>query len=201
MSALDAIMSQPIVYRLWMAPFAEDKFAPILKHNDMSKVRRVLDVGCGPGTNTPHFPQSDYLGIDLNPDYIATAERRHRRRFLATDAAKFVAEPDQRFDFILVNSFLHHVDTPTARSILSNLSGLLTPDGHIHIVELVLPDAASVARFLARADRGKFPRPLQEWKDMFDASFEQVVFEPFPLTKCGILLWHMAYFKGKARLK
>ncbi len=62
MSALDAIMSQPIVYRLWMAPFAEDKFAPILAHNDLSKVRRVLDVGCGPGTNTGHFAQSDISG-------------------------------------------------------------------------------------------------------------------------------------------
>jgi SAM-dependent methyltransferase len=201
MTALDAIMSQPIVYRLWMAPFAEDKFAPILKHNDMSKVRRVLDVGCGPGTNTGHFAQSDYLGIDLNPEYIETAKRLHGRRFLAVDAAEFAAEPDDRFDFILLNSFLHHVDKPITQRILSNLTNLLTPDGRIHIVELVLPPSASIPRFLARADRGRFARPMEEWQHIFDTAFQREVFEPLKLTMCGVRLWEMVYFKGRAKLE
>ena len=55
MSTLDFIMRQPIVYRLWMAPFAKTKFAPIVARNNMSRVRRVLDVGCGPGTNANYF--------------------------------------------------------------------------------------------------------------------------------------------------
>jgi SAM-dependent methyltransferase len=65
-STLDLIMRQPLVYRLWMAPFAKKKFAPIVAHNDMHWVRRVLDVGCGPGTNAVYFSQADYLCIDLN---------------------------------------------------------------------------------------------------------------------------------------
>jgi SAM-dependent methyltransferase len=201
MTALDAIMSQPIVYRLWMAPFAEDKFAPIRTHNDLSKVRRVLDVGCGPGTNTGHFAQSDYLGIDLNPEYIETAKRHHGRRFLAIDAAEFSAEHDDRFDFILINSFLHHLDTPTTRSILLNLSRLLTPDGDIHVLELVLPRSRSVARFLAGADRGKFARPIEEWTDIFENIFDKVILEPYSLRMGGVPLWHMVYFKGKAKIE
>jgi hypothetical protein len=51
MSTLDLIMRQPLVYRLRMAPFAGKKFAPIAAHNDMKRIRRVLDVGCGPGTD------------------------------------------------------------------------------------------------------------------------------------------------------
>lgn len=199
MSALDAIMSQPIVYRLWMAPFAEGKFAPILAHNDLSSVRRVLDVGCGPGTNTGYFAHSDYLGIDLNPDYIESAKRRHSRRFLAADAGEFVANPGERFDFILVNSFLHHLDTPTTRRILSNLSRLLTPDGHIHILELVLPRSRSVARFLAGADRGKFARPIEEWAGILESIFGKTILEPYSLKMYGVILWHMVYFKGKAK--
>jgi len=201
MNTLDAIMSRPAVYRLWMAPFAEDKFAPILAHNDLSTVRRVLDVGCGPGTNTRYFAQSDYLGIDLNPDYIESAKRRHGRQFVAVDAAEFVADPSKRFDFILINSFLHHLDTPTTRRILLNLSGLLTPDGHIHILELVLPRSCSVARFLASADRGKFARPIEEWKDILDNIFSQAILEPYSLRMCGVPLWHMVYFKGKAKVE
>jgi SAM-dependent methyltransferase len=164
-SALDLIMRQPSIYRLWQAPFAKKKFAPIVASNDMTRVRRVLDVGCGPGTNADYFSNVDYFGIDLNPQYIHDAQARYgdssaRRRFLAVDAAKFVAPPGERFDFVLVNSFLHHVDDSIARGILSNLNNLLTEDGHVHILDLVLPESASIARFLAHSDRGDFPRPL-----------------------------------------
>lgn len=204
MSALDFIMRQPVVYRLWMATHGEKKFAPIAARNDTSRIRRVLDVGCGPGTNANYFSKSAYLGIDLNEQYIRDAERRHGdssagRRFLAVDAAKFVAPPDERFDFVLVNSFLHHVDDSTAKGILSNLSKLLTEDGHVHILDLVLPETASLARFMARSDRGEFPRPLEKWRQMFSDCFEPVNFEPYDLGFFGIPFWKMIYFKGKAR--
>ncbi|HLZ92365.1 MAG TPA: class I SAM-dependent methyltransferase, partial [Candidatus Acidoferrum sp.] len=204
MSTLDFIMRQPVVYRLWMATHAERKFAPIAARNDMSRIRRVLDVGCGPGTNADYFSRVAYLGIDLNEQYIRDAERRHGdspagRRFLAVDAAKFVAPPGERFDFVLVNSFLHHVDDSTAKGILSNLSKLLTEDGHVHILDLVLPETASLARFMARSDRGEFPRPLGKWRKIFSDYFEPVNFEPYDLGFLGIAFWKMVYFKGKAR--
>lgn len=204
MSTLDFIMRQPLIYRLWMGPFAEEKFAPIAAHNDLARIHRVLDVGCGPGTNAEHFSSVAYLGIDLNGQYIRDAERRlgasqGGRRFLAVDAATFVAPPGERFDFVLVNSFFHHVDDATVSAILSNLSRLLTDDGHLHILELVLPESISVARILARCDRGNFPRPLEKWRQLFRESFEQVLFEPYDLDRGGLTLWKMVYFKGKAR--
>jgi SAM-dependent methyltransferase len=200
MKTLDAIMSRPAVYRLWMGPFAEEKFAPVRAHNDLGRVRRVLDVGCGPGTNTHHFLAADYLGIDLNEQYIRDAQKRYDKRFAAADAAQFRVAPNERFDFILVNSFLHHIDARTTRSILANLSSLLTNDGHVHILELVLPQSASVARFLARADRGKFPRPLEEWRQIFHEAFTPVVFEIYHLGALGVALWNMVYFKGQAKI-
>jgi SAM-dependent methyltransferase len=77
------------------------------------------------------------LGIDLNAQYIRDAERRQtalngNKHFVAADAAKFSVKPGDKFDFILVNSFLHHIDDATTRSILTNLSELLTEDGHLH---------------------------------------------------------------------
>ena len=139
MNFLEAVMGQPAVYRLWMAPFAEQKFAPISAHNDLGQARRVLDVGCGPGTNAGHFAQSDYLGIDWNERYIRSAQRRHKGRFLVADAEKLTVLPGERFDFILANSLLHHIDIPPTKRLLAHLSSLLTEDGHVHIVELVLP--------------------------------------------------------------
>jgi SAM-dependent methyltransferase len=187
------------VYRLWQAPFAEQKLAPILAHNDLRAVRRVLDVGCGPGTNTHHFAHADYLGIDYNPRYVESARRRHQRTFVVADVTTYTVAQSERFDFILANSFLHHVDTPGVERILAQLADLVSEDGHVHILELVLPDHASVARLLARWDRGDFPRPLAEWRRLFTARFEPVVFEPYALTALGAPLWRMVYFKGRAR--
>ena len=151
----------------------------------------------------PTLRASDYLGIDLNPEYIRDAERRYgcsngRLRFQAHDAATFVAAPADRFDFVLVNSFLHHVDDTTAKSILANLSRLLTDDGHIHILDLILPQCASIPLFLARADRGDFPRPLEKWRQMFMDLFEPVICEPYDLSRANVCLWKMIYFKGRA---
>lgn len=205
MSALDLIMRQPSIYRLWQAPFAKKKFAPIVASNDMTRIRRVLDVGCGPGTNANYFSNADYFGIDLNPQYIRDAQARYGdsstcRRFLAVDAAKFVAPPGERFDFVLVNSFLHHVDDSIAKGILANLNSLLAEDGHVHVLDLVLPEDPSIARFLAHSDRGDFPRPLEKWRQMFAEFFQPVAFEPYDLGALGIPFWKMVYFKGRAKM-
>jgi len=198
MNLTESILEQTLVYRVWQAPFAGQKFVPVLKHNDLGRVRRVLDVACGPGTNAGYFAQSDYVGIDLNERYIQDARRRHGREFIAVDARQYTAAPADRFDFILVNSFLHHLNTEDVIRLLSHLRTLLTEDGHIHILELVLPEEHySIARLLARWDRGKFARPIEEWKAIFGELFEQVVFEPYPLTGGGATLWNMVYFKGR----
>lgn len=193
------LLEHTLVYRAWQAPFAERKLAPVFRHTDRRAIRRVLDVGCGPGTNTAHFAHADYLGVDFNPRYIASARRRHRRAFEVADITAYQVADGERFDFVLVNSFLHHVDDQSARRILAHLATLLTDDGHVHILDLVLPDRPSLARLLARWDRGDHPRPLARWRAMFEESFVPVVFEPYPLGAMGVAMWSMVYFKGRAR--
>lgn len=193
------VMENTLAYRLWQAPFAEQKLAPLFAHNDMRTVRRVLDVGCGPGTNTHHFASADYLGIDFNPAYIENARRRHGREFVVADVTKYEVAREERFDLILANSLFHHIDTASTSRILAHLATLLSDDGHVHVLDLVLPERPSISRFLARADRGEYPRPLAEWRQLFTDAFEPVVFEAYPLGVGGVTLWNMVYFKGRAR--
>jgi SAM-dependent methyltransferase len=192
-----AALEHSLAYRLSQAPFAEKKLGPLFAHNDLRAVRRVLDVGCGPGTNTRHFSHADYVGVDINPRYIAYARRRYGREFLVADVT---AGPDlgSRFDCVLVNSFLHHVADREAHRILVDLAPRLTPDGHVHVLELVLPARRSIARLLARLDRGAYARPLDAWRTLLAAHFEPVVFEPYELGTLGVTVLHMVYFKGRA---
>jgi SAM-dependent methyltransferase len=193
------LMENALAYRVWQAPFAERKVLPLFAHNDVGRARRVLDVGCGPGTNTHHFAGADYLGIDFNPAYIESARHRHGRDFIVADVTTYQVPADGRFDFILANSLFHHIDDASTARILSHLATLLTDDGHVHILDLVLPDEPSISRLLARADRGDYPRPLEKWRTLFTVAFEPVVFEPYPLGAAGVTLWSMVYFKGRAR--
>ncbi len=199
MTLATAVLEHPLVYRLWQSPFAAGKLAPVLSHNDLGRVRRVLDVGCGPGTNTAYFARSDYLGIDINPHYIAWAGRRYQRPFVAADITSYRLPDGERFDFVLVNSFLHHLSGEDTGRILGAVARTLTPDGFVHILDLVLPAEPSLARWLARRDRGQYARPLEEWRRLFERTFEVVLFEPYAVGLPGLPMWNMVYCKGRVR--
>jgi SAM-dependent methyltransferase len=196
MTVTSRLLERTVVYRAWMAPQTEPKFAPIHRFNDVRQAKRVLDVGCGPGTNTSQFPHSDYLGLDINERYVEHARRRYGRRFAAVDVTHYAADTDERYDFILVNSFLHHLPTPEVERILGHLRTLLARDGHIHVLDLVLPQRRSLARLLARLDRGDYPRPLAAWRQIFETFFATEVFQPYRVGPFGFTAWNMIYFKG-----
>jgi SAM-dependent methyltransferase len=186
------LMNHTWAYRAWQAPFAEAKLRPLFAHNDLSRVRRVLDVGCGPGTNAHHFADVDYTGLDINAGYIVDARRRHGRDFRVADVTRLEPGTIEPADMVLVNSLLHHLDDAETHRTLGSLPPLVTAGGTVHILDLVLPSAISPARAMARLDRGRYARPVDAWRSIFAAHFTEQIFEPY--TFAG--LWAMVYFRG-----
>lgn len=199
MPDLADILDSPALYRFWQAPFADAKFAPILRHNRIEAARRVLDVGCGPGINTRYFRNASYVGVDLNPRYIEYAARQHDATFIVADVRDRLPGVDGPFDFILANSLFHHIGDDDTRSVLHGMSRLLADDGHVHILDLVIPAEPSISRWLATNDRGDYARPLTSWRSLFLGSFEPVVFESYAVGVAGVPLWNMVYFKGRRK--
>jgi SAM-dependent methyltransferase len=199
LSIRDRVLEHSLVYRAWQAPFAAQKLMPLREHNDLSAVRRVLDVGCGPGTNAPLFAGQEYLGVDLNPRYVEDARRRHGREFLVADAADLEGRVEPGFDLILVNSLLHHLPDEAVGRTLAGLAPMLADDGHVHVIDLVLPPSFGAPRLLARADRGRYARPLEAWRALFESTFAPVVFTPFRIGLRRLPLWELVYFKGRQR--
>ena len=187
------LMNQTWAYRAWQAPFAESKLRPLLADVDLSCVRRVIDVGCGPGTNARHFAHAEYVGLDINADYIADARRRYGRDFRVADVTKLAPGMIEPADMILLNSLLHHLDDAETHRTLAALSPLVAPGGSVHILDLVLPERWSVARVMALLDRGRYPRSTSHWRSIFGAHFDEQIFQPYSF---GDGLWSMVYFRG-----
>ena len=194
MGARERLLEHPAVYSAWQAPFAAQKFAPVERWLGSHKVRRVLDVGCGAGTNAGHFIGTEYVGIDHNERYLEVARARFPGEFVQADLTTADLSSLGTFDMILANSFLHHVNDAAAQRILAQLSPLLAPEGTIHILDLVLPDRKSLAWMMARLDRGEHARPIEQWRTLFASAFAPVLFEPYFY---GGWLWSMVYFQGR----
>ncbi len=195
----DRAFEIPWVYRMLQAPFAERKLAPFLRDVDVGPDRSILDIGCGPGTNAMHFQRANYTGIDINSEYVAYAGRRFRGRFIVGDVTDPAVLPDERFDGVLLNSLLHHLDDDAVRSLLARLPRLVSAGGHIYILDLVLPLRLGAARRFAQLDRGHFARPAAQWRALFDEAFAVEVFEEFALGISGLTLWEMCYCRGTPR--
>jgi SAM-dependent methyltransferase len=197
MGARERLMEHPRVYSAWQAPFASQKFAPVERWLRDHEIRRVLDVGCGAGTNAGRFSDVEYVGIDVNERYLQAARVRFGGQFVQADLTGTDLSSLGTFDMILANSFLHHVADPDVERILAQLSSLLAPEGTIHILDLVLPNRKSLAWVMARLDRGRYARPVERWRALFGAAFEPIAFEPYSF---GGRLWSMVYFQGRRKL-
>jgi SAM-dependent methyltransferase len=192
----DHMLEHPAVYAAWQAPFVTQKFAPVARRLAHANIRRVLDVGCGPGTNARRFAGVEYVGVDINERYLAIARAKHQGTFIQADLETADLSALGTFDTILVNSFLHHLPDGEVGRVLQQLRHLLDPAGTVHFLELVMPAKRSLATVMAKLDRGRHARPLAAWRALFEAYFEPVAVEPYEF---GWGLWAMIHFQGKAR--
>lgn len=195
---IDQILSHPAVYRAWQAPFVKQKLAPFLANSSIGPDDRVIDVGCGPGTNAGVFAPKGYVGADLSPEYIDSArERFPEHQFEVWDITK--PGPDLgTFDLALINSVFHHLSDAETETVLTSLPEFLRPGSPIHIIDLVLPPKRSLARTLAKLDRGDYPRSLDHWRSLFGGLMDVKIVEPFRVGLFGTRMWDMVYVQGVA---
>lgn len=196
MGLLHYLLERPLIYRAWQAPFAAQKLRPIGDLAALRQAGRVLDMACGPGNHAQLFDPASYTGVDTNPDYIASAKLRHAGRFEVGDACSYGPPDGQPFDLVFANSFLHHLDDAQAEQALANLARLCKPTGRILLMDLVLPKKASLARALAKADRGDHARTYEHWEVLLSTHFEVTRCQPYALGLGPLPLWHMIFFEG-----
>lgn len=193
------LLDHPLLYHAWQAPFIAQKVEPFRRHNPGLPFSRVLDVGCGPGTNRPLFASGGYVGIDFNRSYIARAQTRGVGSALVGDAAALPFRHVRHFDCVFVNSLLHHLDDEQVRALIGSAAKMLQPDGAVHVIDLVVPEARSIARSLALRDRGEHPRAAAHLRELLGEVIVADVDEEFPLRIGPVTCWQMIYIRGTPR--
>jgi SAM-dependent methyltransferase len=137
----------------------------------------VLDCGSGTGEFAPLFDPERYLGVDIHPGYVAFAQRRHpHHRFAVADLSRWGGD-GRRFDLVLVNGVLHHLDDGDARAVLDTAVRQLAPGGSLLVIEDVrLPRAGLVTRLVHWLDYGRHIRDTAAWRAL--------VGQVLPIERC-----------------
>ncbi len=104
---------------------------------------RVLDAGCGPGTETLLLtrlvPDGEVVGIDLAAGMVKTAFESAQRRgvgnvaFYQADIAKLPREFEADFDAVFSFGSFHHYPEPAAA--VSEMHRVLRPGGRAIVVD------------------------------------------------------------------
>ncbi|MBN1330529.1 MAG: class I SAM-dependent methyltransferase [Candidatus Heimdallarchaeota archaeon] len=80
--------------------------------------KSVLDLGCGTATLQPYLSKDiEYIGIDLNENFLAFANRKNRGSFYKRNVLENLS--DFRADTVVLSDVLHHV-TPNHQKLLEN---------------------------------------------------------------------------------
>jgi len=118
----------------------------------------VLDFGCGAGGFCRAVPGT-YLGIDLDPHYLAFARwrwRSPRRRFELIGLEELPR--DALFDRAMVVNCVHHLSDAETNTVLRRLARIVR--GRVVVVDMSPEASNRLQRFLLAHDRGQYIRPV-----------------------------------------
>ena len=127
---------------------------------------RVLDIGCGPAEILEFLPAVDYIGVDLSPRYLSDARARYPgATFLQMDVRQMPADWEQCFDLVLAQGVLHHFNDEEAIVLLTSARAALKAEGRLITVDPAFaPHQHPVARLMARLDRGRHVRTVDQYQ-------------------------------------
>ena len=118
----------------------------------------VLEVGCGTGELLASLPQARREGVDMLPEVVEEARRRHPAvTFKVAEALRLGELP--RFDAIVCDRLCHSV--LDVRALLSSLRDRLTDDGRIFLTAFNY--LWEVPARLAEKAGWKLPAPTSNW--------------------------------------
>jgi trans-aconitate 2-methyltransferase len=153
--------------------FAEERTRPcrdLAVRVMVSDVRRVIDLGCGPGNSTQvlgsSWPAATITGVDDSPEMIAAAQRTCPEfHFIRRDISSWITDSRDTFEVVFSNAALHWV--PHHDKLFPSLFKRVSRGGALAVqmpADINAP-AHQIMRELAgsAAWQRRFSSPVREW--------------------------------------
>ena len=155
--------------------------------------KRIIDIGCSTGacaSSIIDMQKNDYVGVDIEPDYIESAARRSPHgNFYAMDARKMSFESGS-FDLAMFVGVMHHMDDALVTDCLGEVSRVLKPGGLVIVAEPVFTPGRWLSTKLLNMDRGRNIRDEPGYRSLFGGySIERQRFFSFSAHRfCSFVL-------------
>ncbi len=139
---------------------------------------KVIDIGCGPAQALQSLPDVEYLGLDINPDYIAFARRTYggEGTFVVGDTRSL--RSDTRFkdaDIVIAVSVLHHLDDEEAEDCIRFAYDALKRGGRLICHDACwIPNQGAFSKCIMSHDRGRNIRTEQQYRQLAAKIFRNV---------------------------
>jgi len=131
----------------------------------------VLDIGCGVGNYA--FSEDNYIGIDLNFNYVKFAKRKRKVSKLALMDSIFLGFKNETFDVVLMSSIGHHICHRYLQEAILEVKRVIKPNGHFFFVDVIRPLVTTewMCTILEKIDEGAFFRNEQEYIELLTQHF------------------------------
>ena len=125
-------------YDTWVEPFNIAIRKIGLKMSPLKEGMRVLEVGCGTGTNIDlyHRAGCEVHGLDLSPAMLEEARRKlgNSAEFQIADASQ-IPYSDRSFDIVMAMLTLHEMPGSIRPSVMKEMIRVLKQDGCILLID------------------------------------------------------------------
>ena len=140
-----------------------------------NKGMKVLDFGCGTGSNSKLFHPKDYIGSEVDSSRVESSSKKYPKyKFEKIPTINSLKDKlpwaDNSFDIIFVSLCLHHISAKSCKIIFKEFRRVLKSNGKILGIEPALIDGKYFSNiFMNILDAGDYILPLDKYKDMYQS--------------------------------
>lgn len=141
---------------------------------------KVLDFGCGTGSNSFIFNSENYIGVDVDEKRVNFASKSFPEYKFKVIENNILPANSNFFDYICIFATIHHISDNIFQEYIKEFKRVLKTHGKIIIIEPVLSENHKFNNwFMKTFDDGNFIRYEEEYKKLFGEEFSVTVYKRF----------------------
>jgi SAM-dependent methyltransferase len=179
-SGLVGWLKVPFLYNAFQAAVGATALRRRLleKHVRAKPGDKVIDIGCGSAPTLQWLPEVEYIGLDINPDYVAFARRKYGSRGTFIVGNPESVRGDSRCkaaDIVMAIGVLHHLDDEEAEQCIRFAYDALKTEGRFICHEACwTPNQGAISKYIMSTDRGRNIRTEQQYRQLAAKAFKRV---------------------------